>query len=189
MSQTCCVRPKQTLPLCCAVHDEQYRRALALPADRLFAQFDLGAHGGLLEGVRRKLLPDAALLTAKCHALNTCQEASSRWAGLAWPQVLQGVWVHSAGQKRMLKYGDLPCWHCRSTATRRGATPILSAPWWCACLWATRAAACAWSTAGSASCTSGARRSGRRGAVGGLFWRLPARGAACDRRRPRRPGV
>ena len=50
--------------------DEGYRRALALPADCVYPQFDLGAHSGVLEAVRRMQLPDAGLLTAELHALN-----------------------------------------------------------------------------------------------------------------------
>ena len=59
-----------TMPSPSAVLDESYRQALAVPASRLFTQLDLAAHGGVLEAVRRLLLPDAALLTAQLHTLN-----------------------------------------------------------------------------------------------------------------------
>ena len=59
-----------TFPLPTAVLDGSYRRALALPADCVYPQFDLGKHIGVLAAVRQMLLSDAGLLTAELHALN-----------------------------------------------------------------------------------------------------------------------
>ncbi|KAL4458024.1 hypothetical protein ABPG75_012889 [Micractinium tetrahymenae] len=51
------------------VLDDGYRRALALPADRIFPHFHLAQHPGVLAAVRSLLLPDAGELSARLHTL------------------------------------------------------------------------------------------------------------------------
>ncbi|PSC67932.1 14 kDa zinc-binding isoform A [Micractinium conductrix] len=55
-----------------AVLDDSYRRALALPADRLICGYKLAQHASMLDAVRSRMLPDVAAsrLSARLHALN-----------------------------------------------------------------------------------------------------------------------
>lgn len=148
------------------VLDEGYRRALAAPADRLFSQLDLGEHAGLLDAVRRLLLPDAALLTAKLHTLNVYSARGffkvgrpARGAVRAGPEAcMPHAALAAACCRPAALTATLHCPACRSrTVTPRAAIPTLWARWWCACRWGTLAAACASRTRAAPWCTSGGR--------------------------------
>lgn len=60
--------PTPLLPA--AVLDDAYRRALVVPAERLFPQLDLAQHSGVMDAVRCLLGRRPGRLEARLHCLN-----------------------------------------------------------------------------------------------------------------------
>lgn len=136
-------RLRSPQPLTSAVLDDSYRRALALPADRLICGYKLAQHASMLDAVRSRMLPDVAAsrLSARLHALNVYTPGgffrphrdTPRGGGLVGSLLVCLPVGHSGGQLRVQVRSAASC-RCRFRPVQPRGRDCSASHHACACM-------------------------------------------------------